>query len=257
MASRHRSILSQLTAVLTFSAVCATAAYAQDPATVSGVIVDAVTGKPIVDVSVIVLGSEVTVRTARDGSFVLERVPPGLVKFKAQAIGYLPITTPYYNLRAGGTQGVNFKLAPVQVTLAPVEVVGERPTEAWAFGSRVVTAEQLPKGGNVLDALDGVVAGLTSFGKKESSGIVARRSFNEMLYVIDGIVITPPLTFYIDASEVECIEVRRGFRSVQEFRPSIVGETYSGVLLIWTRGSSAPKPRECFRDKKPGGGNDT
>jgi len=219
---------------------------AQTPTTVSGTIIDAVTGKPVPNVAITVLGSDFTTITGSDGTYTLTNVPPGLIKVKAQIIGFHPITTPYYNLKPGESEHVNFKLAPLRVQLAAVEILGDRPEERqWAFGSNILTSEQLPTQGSVLDALQGTVAGLDSYGDKDDQGVSFRNSGRPVLYVIDGVTVRPPLTFYIDVNEVECVEIRKGYRASQEFRMSINGPTYSGVILIWTRGSMAPRPREC------------
>ena len=226
----------------------------QNPTTVSGAVIDAVTGKPVPNVALTIFGSDITTTSRSDGSYTLTDVPPGLVKVKAQIIGFHPITTPYYNLKPGGSQAVNFKLAPLQVTLTPVEIIGERPeTRQWAFGSNILRREQLPNQGSILDALNGTVAGLTNYGTKDDQGVSLRNSGRPMLYVLDGVVITPPIQFYIDVNDVECVEVRKGYRAAQEYRPSINGPMYSGVLLIWTRGSIANRPRECA--SQPGNGN--
>ncbi len=219
---------------------------AQTPTTVTGTIIDAVTGKPVPNVAITVLGSDLTTITGSDGTYTLTNVPPGLIKVKAQIIGFHPITTPYYNLKPGESEHVNFKLAPLRVQLAAVEIVGDRPEERqWAFGSNILTREQLPNQGSVLDALQGTVAGLDSYGSKDDQGISFRNSSRPVLYVIDGVTVRPPITFYIDVNEVECVEIRKGYRAAQEFRMSINSETYSGVILIWTRGSMASRPREC------------
>jgi hypothetical protein len=238
--------------VAALSALGAPRLVAQNLATISGTVVDAITGNPVPDVSITIFGSDLTTTSRSDGTYTLEGVPPGLVKVKALIIGFHPITTPYYNLKPGGSESVNFKLAPLQVTLAPVEVVGDRPEERqWAFGSNILRREQLPRQGSVLDALNGTVAGLENFGTKDEQGVSMRNSTRPVLYVIDGVVVVPPLTFYIDVNDVECIEIRRGYRAAQEFRPSIAGRLYSGVLLIWTRGSITSRPREC--GNRPGG----
>jgi Carboxypeptidase regulatory-like domain len=219
---------------------------AQTQTTVTGTIIDAVTGKPVPNVGITVLGSDLTTTTGSDGTYTLTGVPPGLIKVKAQIIGFHPITTPYYNLKPGESERVNFKLAPLRVQLAAVEVVGDRPEERqWAFGSNILTREQLPNQGSVLDALQGTVAGLDSYGEKDDQGVSFRNSSRPVLFVIDGVTVRPPITFYIDVNEVECLEIRKGYRAAQEFRLSITGPTYSGVILIWTRGSVASRPREC------------
>ena len=118
-----------------------------------------------------------------------------------------------------------------------------------------MTKEQLPANGNILYALQGTVAGIRTSGDHESIRVSIRGSRWDAIYVIDGVVVTPPITFHIDASEVECVEVRAGSHAALEFNPSIIGERYSGVILIWTRGSAARKPRGCYRNQRGGGGN--
>jgi len=252
--TRYKSAFSTVLTLAVAGTLGAPHISAQSGATVTGTVLDAVTGKPVPNVGITVLGSDLTTTSGSDGTYTLTGVPPGLVKVKAQIIGFHPITTPYYNLKPGGAESVNFKIAPLQVRLAAVEIVGERPEERqWAFGSNILTPEQLPNQGSVLEALNGTVAGLRMYGDKDGEGVAFRGSTRPALYVIDGVVVTPPLTFYIDVNEVECVEVRSGYRASQEFRPSISGATYSGVILIWTRGSIATRPRECAR--QGGGGN--
>jgi hypothetical protein len=141
---------------------------------------------------------------------------------------------------------VSFKLAPITVLLPPVEVIGERAVAAPSMvGATLLTRTQLPKNGSIIEALQGAVPGLQTHGRGEYARQSIRGSRSDVLYVINGAVITPPLTFYIDAADVDCVEVRRGYRAANEIRPSFVGETYSGVILIWTRGSLTPRPEGC------------
>ena len=90
-------------------------------------------------------------------------------------------------------------------------------------------------------------------GRRDDTRLSVRESRADVLYVIDGLVITPPLTFYVDAGDVQCVEFRPGSSATLEFRPSIFGERYSGVLLIWTKGNSAPMPGQCYDEKKSKG----
>jgi hypothetical protein len=219
---------------------------AQTPGTVKGIVTDAITGAPVKGVEVLVVGAELLASTDDEGQYTIAPVPPGLVKIQAQVIGYVPITTPYYTVLPDSTTMVNFKLAPVFVELDPLEVKGEDPAEEWHFGSQVLTKEQLPGQGNILDAVGGLVAGVTKSGRYDRTRLRVRGSRNEVLYVVNGSVITPPLQFYIDAADVECVDVRRGDRAAQEFRRYILGPIYSGVVLIWTRGSTEPKPAQCY-----------
>lgn len=219
---------------------------AQNPGEIRGVVTDALSGAPLAGVVVTIVGSDLIATTDGEGAYALP-VPPGLIKVSAQVIGFVPITTPYYSVRPDSTVAVDFRLAPISVALDPVEVTGQRGQRSEVgIGAQVLTPEQLPKRGNILDALTGVVPGLSTTGRRDDTAVRARGSMRQVLYVVNGVVITPPLTFYIDASEVECVEVRRGYHAAAEFRHSLSGETYSGVILIWTTGSNAPKPGSCF-----------
>ncbi len=240
--SRFRFVILALAPAL---CLVASTLRAQQSGKVRGRVVDAVSGQPLQSVTVTVVGAELSARTDDDGRYLIEAVPPGLVKVNAQIIGYHPITTPYYNVFPDSATSVNFKLAPLTVQLDPVEVIGERPEEEFKFGATVITSDRLPARGNVLTSLKGTVAGVDVTGRNEGTRVTIRGSHASALFVVDGVVITPPLTFYIDTRDVECVEVRRGYRAAQEFKPSIHGETYSGVILIWTKGSLGRKPPGC------------
>lgn len=222
---------------------------AQAPGAIKGIVTDAVTGAPVGGAEILVIGGELLANTNDEGQYMIALVPPGLVKIQAQVIGYVSITTPYYTVLPDSTTTVHFKLAPVLVELDPLEVRGEEPAETWHFGGQVLTREQLPSQGNILDAVGSLVAGVRKSGRRDLTRLRVRGSQYEVLYVVNGSVITPPLQFYIDAADVDCVEVRRGFRAAQEFRRSITGPTYSGVVLIWTRGSTERKPAACYSSK--------
>jgi hypothetical protein len=223
-------------------------AQAQQTGAVTGNVVDAITGLPIADVSVSVVGSEAIAGTDDQGTYQLGSIAPGLIRVSAQIIGYNPITTPYYTLLPDSSITVHFRLAPLSVALEPVEVTAERLETPHHLGSTVITRDQLPARGDVLQALQGAVPGVRLTGRQDQTRTRIRHSMSDALYVINGTVVTPPLTFYIDVGDVECVEIRRGFQAASEFRPSINGETYSGVILIWTRGALGARPAACRDD---------
>jgi hypothetical protein len=221
---------------------------AQSTGAIHGRIIDAITRDPVPDVIVTIMGSALSTGTDADGNYRIDSIMPGLVKIEAQLLGYLPITTDYYTIKPDSSVTVDFMLAPMLYELERVEVTGQSPQRKWVphQGAMVLTKEQLPQRGNILNALQGVVPGVRVTGRREDTRMIVRGSSNDVLYVIDGRVIRPPLTFYIDAANVECVEVRRGFSAVAEFKPSIVGANYAGVILIWTRGALGPRPRQCL-----------
>jgi hypothetical protein len=238
-------VTSTLLATLTCLAGIASA---QTTGRVAGTVTDAITREPIRDAAVSVLGTELTVGTDSTGQYIIDSLPPGLIKFTAQILGYVPITTDYYTVYPDHTATVDFMLAPVAYELERVEVTGESPAKRWQpqQGSAVLTKEDLPERGNILNALQGLVPSVRVRGRRDETRLVVRNAEADVLYVIDGRVVRPPLTFYIDAADVDCVEVRRGFRAVIEFKPSVVGPNYAGVVLIWTKGAIGPRPKDCI-----------
>lgn len=243
----YRRTYHTLVALALAMPVAARGASAQAPGRIAGLVTDAISGAPVANARVTVRGLPDTTMTDAGGWYTLEDVLPGLVKVRAQGIGYVPITTPYYSLMPDSTRYVDFKLAPFTVQLDTLHVTGARPERRWVHGSQLITREQLRTPGSILDALRGVVAGVQITGRHDGTRVKARSSRSDMLYVIDGIVVRPPLTFYIDTRDVDCVEIRRGYRAVAEYKPSPVGEPYSGLILIWTRGSSSRRPAGCFK----------
>ncbi len=172
-------------------------------------------------------------------------MPPGLVRLTLRVVGFHPLTSEYQAVLPAETLDLELMLDPVVVAIDPMEVIGEGVRPSWDFGATVITRDKLPPAGDLLVALEGAVPGLQVMGRRDGTWVSIRGSRNDVLYVVDGIVITPPLTFYIDTAEVLCVEVRRGRRAAQEFRRSLNAEVYGGVILIWTRGTSSPLPETC------------
>lgn len=245
--AKNKSRCSVAATVL-YLALAASALGAQNTGRVTGRIVDAISGDPIPDVVVYVMGSDVTVGTDAHGRYAIDSVMPGLVKFKAQILGYVPIVTDYYTVLPDSTIPVDFRLAPIAYELEGVEITGLSPEREWRRdqSAQVLTKQDLPQRGDILSALHGLVPGVRTRGRHDDTRLVVRGAQADVLYVVDGIVMRPPLTIYISAAEVECVEIRRGYRAVTEFKPSIVGETYAGVVLIWTRGALGARPKECI-----------
>jgi len=221
---------------------------AQRTGRISGRILDAITGDPVPDVIVTVVGTDMAVGSDDDGRFTIDSIMPGLVRIAAQILGYVPITTDYYTVLPDSTLPVDFKLAPLAYEMEGVEVTGRSPEREWrrVQGAMVLTKEDIPQRGDILTAIHGMVPSVRVRGRRDDTRLVVRGAAADVLYVVDGQVMRPPLQFYISAAEVECVEIRRGYRAVIEYKPSIVGETYAGVVLIWTRGAIGPRPKECI-----------
>ena len=220
----------------------------QEVGRVTGQVSDAITGDPVVDVMVSVLGSQLSAGTDEEGRYSIEGVAPGLIRIRAQLLGFLPITTDYYTVFPDTTVDVNFKLAPVAYELDAVQVTGENPSREYQYvqGSQLLTKEQLPIQGDILNAIHGLVPGVRTRGTREDTRLVVRGAESDVIYVVDGRVIRPPLTFRIDVSDVACVEIRKGFSAVMEYKPSVVGPTYAGVVLIFTESYIGARPSACI-----------
>ena len=68
-----------------------------------------------------------------------------------------------------------------------------------------------PPQGDILNAIHGLIPGVRTRGRHEDTRLVVRGAEVDVIYVVDGKVIRPPLTFRIDVADVACIEVRKGF----------------------------------------------
>jgi len=221
--------------------------HGQQVGRLSGNVSDAITGDPVADVMVSVLGSTIAVGTDTEGRYSIDSVAPGLIRIMAQLLGYVPITTDYYTVFPDTTVDVDFKLAPVAYELDPVRVTGANPAREWHHvqGAQLLTKEQLPPQGDILNAIHGLIPGVRTRGRHEDTRLVVRGAEADVIYVVDGKVIRPPLTFRIDVADVACIEVRKGFRAVMEYKPSMIGPNYAGVVLIFTDGYIGARPSGC------------
>ena len=146
------------------------AAGAQESATgrIVGRVIDAVTGRGIVDVGVQVVGTTSGVSTALDGRFSLTNVPAGTVTLHVRRIGFAPKTVTGILLEPGRTleQNITLTAATVELTTQVVTASAERGTVRDALDAQrtavgvvnSVTAEQISKSpdGNAAQAVQRV-----------------------------------------------------------------------------------------------------
>ncbi|OHB22492.1 MAG: hypothetical protein A2939_02125 [Parcubacteria group bacterium RIFCSPLOWO2_01_FULL_48_18] len=222
-------------------------AQVQDTGSVTGVVRNIISDQPITEAIVSVNETAAYSKTNSEGRFILQNVPRGSVTITAKAIGYHPTTTGYDIRFTGGTEEIAILMEPLAYPLEALEVSGKRiPSATSTLNSTVLTKEELPAHGNILDALAGFVPGVRSVGQHGDKRLVIRGNNADAIYVLDGVIIKPPLFFYVDAADVECVEIRRGTQAAQEFRASITDPLYGGVVLIWTQGSYyPPRPKQC------------
>lgn len=89
--------------------------------TITGMVIDHVTGEPIAKATVAVVGVDVRTETAADGSFSLPDLPVGDYRVRASAPGYSDSLADSATVAAGATTTINYRL----VKLTNVLVVGD------------------------------------------------------------------------------------------------------------------------------------
>ncbi len=186
--------------------------------------------------------------TNAGGEYVLDSVRPGKYEIRVRRIGYQEVIAERVTIEAGARHRMDFALEQVAISLEEIQVNAAGRTRPHATRSAsVLRSEDLPDQGDILSVLQGRIPGLRVSGRHDDMRVRLRGGVAEPMFVINGVVARPPLRFYIGASEVECIEVRRGKQAALEFRSSSQIDVYNGVILIWTKDSSRPMTGACLR----------
>ena len=118
-------------ATVLVATVCASPALRAQATTgsVSGTVVDAETGAPLVGVNVFASHTTFGAATDSTGAYRIRGLPSGPFELMASMVGYEAERRPV-RVRAGRDTVVSFALEPATVALAQVEVSGERP-RSW------------------------------------------------------------------------------------------------------------------------------
>ena len=104
--------------------------------TISGVVVDASTGRAIAGANVIIDGGELGSASDEEGQYVIEGVETG-VNVIATAIGYADLT-----LYADQAE-LNFELTPSVIEMSELEVLASRATEKTAVAYTNITKDEI------------------------------------------------------------------------------------------------------------------
>ena len=146
MSARTRLIIAVVVGAV--AAFQPAAAHAQGAGTVSGTIVDAETGGPLVGAQVSVPALEIGVLTREGGRFVLPGVPAGTHQLQVQMLGHLTVSTDV-TVVEGETAFVDIRMATSVLAIEGLVVTGtafaESPVElpyAVAVSGRRTLAEQ-------------------------------------------------------------------------------------------------------------------
>ena len=238
---------------------------AQDDGTVSGVVTDQTSGRPLPEVQVSVAGTQRGSISDQQGRYTIRGVPAGTYEIRARRVGYEPASQ-RVTVGAGATATVNFAMSESALQLQEVVVSAvtgaqERRVE---IGTNVgqINVATLQKGPitKMADVLQGRVAGVTLQGATGTSGggqrirIRGANSLslsNEPLIFIDGVRASNSAGGYalggqdysrlndINPEEIENIDILKGPAAA-----ALYGSVANnGVILITTKRGQAGAPQ--------------
>jgi outer membrane receptor protein involved in Fe transport len=200
---------------------------------ITGKVLDAETGAPLIGADVVVEGSELGGATDEKGDFVVLYVPAGTYRVTASYISFDPLSFADVVVNADQTTMLNFRLPPTVIEVKGVTAVAER--EAIVRDAvntrRAVTSTEMDRLpittiNQVIALQAGVVA------SKRGTHVRGGRD-GEIAYFVDGIVTRVPnanlQSSIINPSAVEEVSVVSGGFDAE------YGDALSGVVNIVTR----------------------
>ena len=237
---------------------------AQADGTITGVVIDQATQRPVQEAQVVVVGTQRGAMTDQQGRFSIPGVPPGTYEIRARRVGYAPIVQ-RVTVSSGQTETANFSLATSATQLQEVivnAVTGQVQRRAEVgVNTGYINVGEMNKGPitKMADVLQGRVAGVTlqsAVGTTGGSQRVRIRGANslslsnEPLLYVDGVLASNSKGGInlggqdysrlndINTEEIENIEILKGPAA-----SAIYGSAASnGVILITTRRGRAGAP---------------
>ena len=230
--------MKRLLLLLAVCTACISGVWAQAQ-TVTGKVVDASTGDPIVGASVVVQGTSTGSITSLDGDFTVNCAPGAKL-----VISFIGLETKVVDAK----DGVVVELAENTSALEEVMVVafGTTTKKSFTGSASVVKSEEIQKrqSSNVTNTLAGSVAGVQGMSSNGQPGEVSSirirgigsmSASNSPLYVIDGMPADNALVATISNSDIESVTVLKDAASNALYG----ARGANGVVLITTkRGTS-------------------
>lgn len=205
---------------------------------ISGKVIDAETGDPLIGANVVIEGTDLGASTDQDGYYHIINIPVGTYSVRAGYIGYQSVRKTEVEVLIGLTSTVNFELKATAIESGEVvEVVAERPIvrKDVTSGRSIISSDEISK--MPVETVSGVLstkAGVTE-GANGAIHIRGGRS-SEVSYVIDGVRVNDPAyggqAVNVENQAIQELEVVSGTFNAE------YGQALSGVVNIVTKEGS-------------------
>jgi outer membrane receptor protein involved in Fe transport len=94
---------------------------------ISGKIIDATSGEPLIGANVLIVGTTLGAATDFDGNYFIINIPPGKYEVKASLVGYNSVITQNVKVSVDQTTKIDFNLREEAVAMGDVVVIATRP----------------------------------------------------------------------------------------------------------------------------------
>ncbi len=194
----------------------------------SGKILDASTGEPVVGANVVIEGTYMGAAADLDGYYYINNIPPGNYTVVVSAIGYEKTVIKKVPIKIDLTFSLDVKLTPKSVNAKEVVITAHRPlvqkdltSSSVTISSNEISMMPVESVGQIINLQAGVVGGHFRGGRSD-----------EVSYLVDGLPVTDPynggLPLQVENSSIREMEVISGTFDAE------YGQAMSGVVNIVT-----------------------
>lgn len=208
---------------------------------ITGTVSDSTTGQTLPGVNVVIQGTQRGAATDANGQYTIANVEPGTYTLRASFVGYDTRVVSGVEVTAGQTTTQDITLAPAEVGLEELVVIGYGTQEKRDLTGSVasVQGEQISRvpTSSVTQALQGQIAGVQvtpSSGEPGEDAVVRIRGVGTLndaspLYVVDG-MLTDDISF-LNSQDIQSVEVLKDASAT-----AIYGSRgANGVIIISTK----------------------
>jgi hypothetical protein len=160
---------------------------------IRGRVVDRLSQRPVVDVTVTLIGAGLATRTDGEGAFAIGGVPAGTYRVQATRVGFRPGAAPDVVVSAGYPTVLRFELARLEPTLAAVRVARDAaalaPPNDAPVSVTTLTADLVRRAPGALADVSRLVQAMpgVAAGNDQRNDIIARGGApSENLFLLDG-----------------------------------------------------------------------